>query len=73
MTYIILEKLKEKYKDGYRCIHTEIVNDSYTMQLKNFNTEKIKTLETSNLYEISEIKSYLNCLDQVKATSGHDC
>lgn len=73
MTYMTLENLKGDYKEGFRCIHTEILNDCYTMHLKNFDTEKIKVLKTSNLYEISEIKSYLDCLEQVKAGAGHDC
>ena len=73
MTHITLENLKEDYKDGFRCIHAEILNDSYTIHLKNFTTEKIKMLSTSNLYEISKIKSYLDSMDEVKETSGHDC
>ena len=73
MTYMTLESLKDDYKDGFRCIHTEILNDSYTMHLKNFSTEKIKMLSTSNLYEISEIKNYLDGLEQVQIKTGHDC
>lgn len=73
MTYMILEDLKNDYKDGFRCIHSEILNDSYIMQLKNFSTEKIKMLSTANPYEISKIKSYLECLEQVKGETGHDC
>lgn len=73
MTYVALEDLKNDYKEGFRCIHTEISNDSYVMQLKNFSTEKIKLITTANPYEISKIKSYLECLEQVKGITGHDC
>ncbi len=73
MTSVTLENLKNDYKEGFRCIHAEILNDSYIMQLKNFSTEKIKMLSTANPYEISKIKSYLECLEQVKGETGHDC
>ncbi|HHX63189.1 MAG TPA: hypothetical protein GX707_21125 [Epulopiscium sp.] len=73
MTSIILEDLKNDYKEGFRCIHSEILNDTYIMQLKNFSTEKIKMLSTANPYEISKIKNYLECLEQVKGITGHDC
>lgn len=73
MVCITLETLKSDYKDGFRCIHAEILNNSYIMQLKNFGTEKIKMLTTANPYEISQIKSYLERLEQVKSESGHDC
>ncbi len=73
MTYTALESLKNDYKDGFRCIHSEILNDSYIMQLKNFDTEKIKMISTANPYEISKIKSYLDCIEQVKGNSKHDC
>ncbi|NLI89222.1 MAG: hypothetical protein GX366_02255 [Epulopiscium sp.] len=73
MTYLVLEDLKKDYKDGFRCIHAEILNDSYIMQLKNFETEKIKMLSTANPYEISEIKNYLDCLERSKGETGYDC
>lgn len=73
MTYLVLENLKADYKDGFRCIHSEIQNDAYIMQLKNFTTEQIKMLSTANPYEISKIKHYLDCMDRVKDESGHDC
>lgn len=73
MTYLVLENLKEEYKNGFRCIHSEIQNHAYIMQLKNFSTEKIKMLSTANPYEISKIKDYLDYMEQVKKESGHDC
>lgn len=73
MNYTTLNDLKDNYKEGFRCIHAGIHNDSYTLHLKNFNTEKIKTLSTSNLYEISEIKSYLEGLEDITANTGYDC
>lgn len=63
MTCSVYESLKKDYEAGFRCIHSEILNDSYIMQLKNFDTEKVKMLSTANLYEISRIKRYLNSLD----------
>jgi len=73
MTYPTLNDIKENYKNGFRCIHSEIENDTYTLHLKNFNTEKIKTISTSNLYEISEIKRYLQQLNKVTKHTGYDC
>ena len=73
MTCTAFESLKNDYKDGFRCIHAEILNDSYIMQLKNFDTEKIKMISTANPYEISKIKSYLECLEQVNGSSKYDC
>ena len=73
MTYPALENLKNDYKEGFRCIHSEILNDSYIMQLKNFDTEKIKMITTANLYEISKIKSYLECLEQTKGSARDKC
>lgn len=73
MTCITLENLKNDYKDGFRCIHAEILNDSYIMQLKNFDNEQIKMLTTANPYEISRIKSYLDCLEQVQGAQGDKC
>ncbi len=65
MTCITLENLKNDYKDGFRCIHSEILNDSYIVQLKNFSNEEIKMITTDNPYEVSKIKSYLECFEQV--------
>ena len=65
MIYPALNTIKENYKNGFRCIHSEIQNDTYTLHLKNFSTEKIKTISTSNLYEISEIKRYLEESKQI--------
>lgn len=73
MTGVTLENLKNDYNNGFRCIHAEILNDAYVMQLKNFSTEKIKMLKTANPYEISQIKRYLECLEAVKGKTGHDC
>lgn len=73
MNYTTLNDLKDDYKDGFRCIHAEVLNDSYTLHLKNFSTEKIKMLSTSNLYEISQIKNYLDSLESVTANTGYDC
>jgi len=72
MTYPTLNHIKENYKNGFRCIHSEIENNTYTMHLKNFNTEKIKTISTNNLYEINEIKRYLQELDFITESTGCD-
>lgn len=73
MNYTTLNDLKNNYKEGFRCIHAEVLDDAYTLHLKNFTTEKIKTLSTSNLYEISQIKSYLENLGTITANTGYDC
>lgn len=68
------EELKNKYKEGYRCIYKE--NDAAkgtTMHLKNFYTEKIDTINTKNDMEIGQIEDFLHQLEQVKKQSGHDC
>lgn len=67
----MIEHLKEKYKDGFRCIHAENCNGLYTMHLKNFYTEKTETLETDDMLEVNEIQEYLNAMEQAKE-DGYD-
>lgn len=69
-----LNELKEKYKDGYRCIYTEKdENDGMTMHLKNFREEKIHTMQVKSDMEIGQIEDFLDQLNQIKKTKGHDC
>ncbi len=73
MIYTTLNDLKTNYKNGFRCIHSEISNDAYTLHLKNFATEQSKILSTANLYEISKIKDYLKRFEDITERAGHDC
>ena len=69
-----LEQLKQKYKDGYRCIYTEKDQaDGLTMHLKNFREEKIRTMRVKSDMEIGQIESFLDELNEIKKTKGHDC
>lgn len=68
------DELKQKYKDGYRCIYTEKDgNDGLTMHLKNFREEKIHTMQVKSDMEIGQIEDFLNQLNQIKKNKGHDC
>lgn len=68
------DELKQKYKDGYRCIYTEKDgNDELTMHLKNFREEKIHTMQVKSDMEIGQIEDFLNQLNQIKKNKGHDC
>lgn len=73
MTYKVLEELKQKYNEGFRCIYVDKTKDSYTLHLKNFSTEKVELIETDNLYEISQIENYLQSMEIEIDNSGHDC
>lgn len=69
-----LDELKQKYKDGYRCIYTEKDQaDGLTMHLKNFREEKIHTMQVKSDMEIGQIEGFLDELNQIKKTKGHDC
>ncbi|WP_058485222.1 hypothetical protein [Defluviitalea phaphyphila] len=60
------EQLKEKYKEGYRCIKTENDEDVMKIYLKNFYTEKIDTLICNNKEEINLINNYINSIKENK-------
>lgn len=69
-----LDTLKQKYKDGYRCIYTEKdETDGMTMHLKNFREEKIDTMQVKSDMEIGQIEDFLNELNALKRKKGHDC
>ncbi|HOA79934.1 MAG TPA: hypothetical protein PKK61_02575 [Defluviitaleaceae bacterium] len=55
-----LEELKEKYKEGFRCIRTDKENDVLTVHLKNFYNEKIDTIKCNNQEEIEKMITYIN-------------
>lgn len=68
------DDLKNKYKEGYRCIYTEKGDDdTMTMHLKNFREEKIHTIQAKGDMEISQIEDFLGKLNEVKKKYGHDC
>lgn len=67
-------ELKQKYKDGYRCIYTEKDSkEGLTMHLKNFREEKVDTIQVKSDMEIGQIEDFLDQLNQIKRTKGHDC
>lgn len=69
-----LETLKQKYKDGYRCIYTEKDDqEGLTMHLKNFREEKIACMKVTNDMEIGQIEDFLQELNALKRKTGHDC
>lgn len=70
--YKNLEDLKDKYNEGYRCIYKENA-EGCTLHLKNFEKEKIYTINSNDTMEIGEIDNFLDQLDQVKKDVGHDC
>lgn len=69
-----LDTLKQKYKDGYRCIYTEKdETNGMTMHLKNFREEKIDTMQVKSDMEIGQIEDFLSELNALKRKKGHDC
>lgn len=84
MTYTILnersvamsdfETLKQKYKDGYRCVYSEKDEaNGLIMHLKNFREEKIDTMQVKGDMEIGQIEDFLSELNKIKKLKGHDC
>ena len=68
------DELKQKYQEGYRCIYTEKdENEGMTMHLKNFREEKIHTMQVKSDMEIGQIEDFLDQINQIKKTKGHDC
>ena len=43
------------------------------MHLKNFREEKIHTMQFKSDMEISEIEDFLDQINRVKKSKGHDC
>lgn len=69
-----LNELKDKYKEGYRCIYTEKDDaEGLTMHLKNFREEKIHTMNVKSNIEIGKIEDFLGELNKLKKRTGHDC
>lgn len=66
-----LEELKNKYYEGYRCIYKE-KDTGCTLHLKNFEREKICTINSTDNMEIGEIENFLDQLDLAKKRAGHD-
>lgn len=58
------EKLKEKYKEGFRCIRSDESNGELTVHLKNFYNEKIDSLKSDNPEEIRQILDYIQSVTE---------
>lgn len=68
------DDLKQKYKEGYRCIYTEKSDaEGMTVHLKNFREEKIHTMQVKSDMEIGQIEDFLDQINQIKKQKGHDC
>ncbi|MDA3730405.1 hypothetical protein PBV87_02655 [Niameybacter massiliensis] len=67
-----VDALKEKYKEGYRCIHKDDSNGC-TYVLRDFNKGKIYDVHTNDRMEIGEIDDFLDQLNKIKKQTGHDC
>lgn len=68
------DDLKQKYKEGYRCIYTEKSDaKGMTVHLKNFREEKIHTMQVKSDMEIGQIEDFLDQINQIKKQKGHDC
>lgn len=65
-------EFKNKYKDGYRCIHKENGNDC-TFTLRDFKKGKICTISSNDRMEIGEIEDFLDEIRTVQKKTGHDC
>ena len=55
-------KLKDLYEDGYRCIYHDCVENTYTVYLKNFDTEGSEVIELNNEKDFSQFKDYISGL-----------
>lgn len=55
-------KLKDLYEDGYRCIYHDCVDNSYTIYLKNFDSENSEVVELSDSEEFTQFQNYMNDL-----------
>lgn len=64
-------ELKNKYKDGYRCIHKQKGND-YTFTLRDFKRGKICTISTNDRMEVGEIEDFLDDLKEIQKKTGYD-
>jgi len=56
-----VEKLRRLYEKGYKCIRYEDENDgTFKMYFKNFEKEHIDDIQSSNMNEINQLKSYVD-------------
>ena len=56
-----LEKIKDLYDKEYKCIKYEFADSSdFTVYLKNFEEEKIDTIEVRDKDEIQQIKNFID-------------
>ena len=66
------DEMKNKYKDGYRCIHKQS-GDENIYTLRDFNKGKICTITSNNRMEVGEIEDFLDHLHEIQQKTGHDC
>ena len=56
-----LKKIKDLYDKQYKCIRYEFADSGdFTVYLKNFEKEKIDTIEVRDKDEIQKIKSFID-------------
>lgn len=61
MNYEELNKVKDLYNQGFKCIkYEEESNGCLKAFFKNFESESIETLVSQNKKEIKEIKKYID-------------
>ena len=63
MSYENLEKVKELYQKGFKCIKYEDSSDKrLIVYFKNFENEAIDMISSQDKCEIEDIKSYINSI-----------
>lgn len=55
-----LNKLKNLYDKGYKCIRYDENNDEFTAYLKNFELEKSKEIRSYSKKEFDLLKSFID-------------
>jgi hypothetical protein len=57
-----VDKIKDFYEDGYRCIYHNCENKVHKVYLKNFDTEKSEVIELDNEQDFCQFTNYINGL-----------
>ncbi|SCZ08304.1 hypothetical protein [Alkaliphilus peptidifermentans] len=59
----IIKDFEESYKQGYRCVYyeTDEANNYFNVYLKNFETEKVKTIQ-STIEDGEVFKQYIRSI-----------
>lgn len=56
-----VDKIKELYNNGYRCIkYEDHENGEFAAYFKNFENERSDSVFSDNLDEVSEIKNFID-------------